>query len=195
MALANPYLDFFQALPAACKRDPAVPPDGRELLSPGWLAWKAAVAGHFAWAVPTEAAIRTILRHASCLTEIGSGSGYWAWLLRQAGADVLAFDAAPPPRAWTDVHRGDARAVLGAPGRALLLCWPPWGSPMAEEALRLADAPVVIHVGEWLGGTAELGFFARLTAWYAPVESVALPQWLARADWLGVWRRKSRPVR
>ncbi len=188
--LVNPYLDFFQALPNSCKRDPMTPPDARELLSPAWLAWKAAVAGHFAWAVPTEAAIRTILRHTSCLIEIGCGSGYWAWLLQQAGADVLAFDAKPPCRTWTNVRRGDARAVQTAPGRALLLCWPPWGSLMADDALRLAAAPVVIHVGEWMGGTAEPGFFERLAAGYVPVETVALPQWLARSDWLSVWRRR-----
>src|SRR3954453_12712349 len=81
MPLNNPYLTFFRSLPAAFWRNPLLPIDNGEMWSPDWLRLKAAVAGHFSWAVPTDEAIAAIRRHTSRVIEIGCGSGYWAWLM------------------------------------------------------------------------------------------------------------------
>ena len=64
-------------MPAAWRRDPSVPISAAELLAPQWLHLKATIAGHFAWAVPTEQAVRTILKYSARVVEIGAGSGYW----------------------------------------------------------------------------------------------------------------------
>src|SRR5260370_41002140 len=97
MQLLNPYLDLFRALPASFRRDPSMPPSAAELLVPDWLALKATIARHFAWAVPTDEAIAVIRKHTTGVVEVGAGSGYWTWLLRQSGLGVAAFDLDPPP--------------------------------------------------------------------------------------------------
>ncbi|WP_293900310.1 hypothetical protein [Phenylobacterium sp.] len=190
MRLFNPYHAFFLALPPSVRRDPATTPTAAELLSPDWLAFKAAVAGHFAWAVPTDEAIAAIRRHAPSVVEIGAGGGYWAWLLRQAGVTVAAFDVAPPPFTWSEVRVGDAAAAGDHADKALFLCWPPWGAGMATRALAAHGGRQVIYVGEWLGGAADPAFFAALAAQFTCVEVVAIPQWFMRDDRLMVFERR-----
>lgn len=192
MALLNPYHDFFEALPASFRRDPSVPPSAAEWLVPDWLAFKAAIARHFAWAVPTDEAIAVIGRHTKAVVEIGAGSGYWTWLMRQAGIDVAAYDTDPPPHTWSEVRRGDERAVRDHPDRALLLCWPPWASAMALDALSAHAGEHVVYVGEWMGGSAEPHFFATLVSRFECIDTVAIPQWSMRDDRLMVFRRRFR---
>lgn len=190
MALLNPYLDCFHALPPACRRDPAAPLSSAELLAPDWLALKAAIAGHFAWAVPTDEAIAAIARCASRVLEIGAGSGYWAWMMQQAGIAVAAFDSAPPRFTWHEVTHGDARTAALYPDHALLLCWPPWNSDMAFQALTAYRGGHVIFVGEWMGGCADPYFFATLAATYDVIDAVDIPQWHNRNDRLLIFRRR-----
>ncbi|MDE2628283.1 MAG: hypothetical protein KGL99_14120 [Burkholderiales bacterium] len=192
MALLNPYRDFFDALPASFRRCPSVPPSAAEWLVPDWLAFKAAIARHFAWAVPTDEAIAVIGRHTKAVVEIGAGSGYWAWLMRQAGIEVAAYDTAPPPHTWSEVRRGDARALRDHTDGALLLCWPPWASAMALDALTAHAGEHVVYVGEWMGGSAEPHFFATLVSRFECIDTVAIPQWAMRDDRLMVFRRRAR---
>lgn len=190
MRLSNPYLEFYRAMPAACQRDPSLPVSAAELLAPQWLQLKAAIAGHFAWAVPTEQAVLTILKYARKVVEIGAGSGYWAWMMRQAGIEVVAFDTHPAPFTWSEVAYGDERAALLYPDRALFLCWPPWNSDTACNALTFHRGDYLIYVGEWMGGCANPRFFALLTARYDAIDAVDLPQWYNRDDRLMIFRRK-----
>ena len=100
----------------------------------------------FAYAIPTHKALSTIGRYGP-IVEIGAGTGYWAWMLRQATIDVVAYDLHPPCaasdqnrfhmhcRCWTDVLAGDESALDHHPQRTLFLCWPPAGDPMAFRAL------------------------------------------------------------
>ena len=53
----------------------------------------------YAWAVPTEASIEAIAALGP-IVEVGAGTGYWAWLLRQVGATVEAYDVAPGDNHW-----------------------------------------------------------------------------------------------
>lgn len=48
----------------------------------------------YAFAVPTSEAIAVLKRY-SPVVEVGAGTGYWASLLRKAGADVTALDCQP----------------------------------------------------------------------------------------------------
>jgi hypothetical protein len=190
MLLLNPYIDLFRALPPSFRRDPSVPPSGAELLAPDWLAFKAAIARHFAWAVPTDEAIAVIRKHTCGVVEVGAGSGYWTWLMRQAGITVAAFDLAPPPFTWSEVRSGDERMVRDHPDKALLLCWPPWATGMAGGALAAYGGEHVVYVGEWMGGSADPHFFALLMSYFECIDSVAIPQWYMRDDRLMVFRRR-----
>jgi hypothetical protein len=188
--LSNPYLDFFRALPPSFRRDPFLPISAAELFSPEWLTWKAAIARHFAWAVPTEEAIALIRKHATDVIEIGAGSGYWAWLMRQTGISVTAFDTDPPPFTWSEVAKGDERAVLDHPQSTLFLCWPPFDTDMAFNALDSHRGEQFIYVGEWMGGNANARFFALLASQFEAIDSIAIPQWYMRNDVLMVFRRR-----
>jgi hypothetical protein len=191
--MTNPYLHFFWSLPPSCRRQPGCPVDSRELLSPDWLTLKASIAAHFAWAVPTTAAIETIAKHARLVVEIGCGSGYWAWMMTQAGVSVRAFDTASPPFMWHLVEYGDASAARAHSDRALFLCWPPYASTMATDALAHYGGDRVIYVGEWLLGCGDAAFFARLNAEFELIDESPLPQWLMRDDRLMVFERR-RPL-
>jgi hypothetical protein len=92
------------------------------------------------------------------IVELGAGNGYITWLLRQLGADVVAFDAFPVEegknwffntrfglptksgKSWTSVDKGDARKLVPLSNRTLLLCWPPKNS-MALDSLRYFEGP------------------------------------------------------
>ncbi len=190
MGLVNPYLELFLALPPSFRRDPSVPTIAVEAAAPDWLSLKATIAHHFAWAVPTEEAIRTVRAHGRDVVEIGAGSGYWAWLMRQAGIRVAAYDREPPRFTWTPVARGDERCVLQQCSETLFLCWPPWGSDMALNALTLHRGPYLAYVGEWMGGSAEWRFFACLTSAFEAVACTSIPQWQGRDDRLIVFKRR-----
>lgn len=189
-SVRNPYLDFFRSLPPSLHRDPRQPIDARELWVPDWLRLKAAIASHFSWAVPTQEALDAIRGCSREVVEIGAGSGYWAWMLHQSGTTVDAFDSEPSDFCWYSVQRGDEFHVRRFPERGLFLCWPPYGSPMASNALRFHRGDCVIFVGEWRGGCADQGFFSQLEAEYRIVRSVKLPQWFMRDDSLTIFRRK-----
>jgi hypothetical protein len=193
MFVSNPYLAFYQSLPASFRRNPHVPPDSRELAYPDWLNFKAAIASHFSWAVPTTEAIATIRKYTDATIEIGAGNGYWAWLMEQVGISALAYDVEMPLFTWHPVALGNELAVQYHPGRTLFLCWPPYASDMAYNALSLYSGDLVIYVGEWPGGCAEPKFFALLGALFAELESLPIPQWFMRDDRLRVFRRRGIP--
>ena len=188
--LDNPYLAFFRALPPSFRRDPSQPVSAVELAMPDWLRLKTAIAAHFSWAVPTDAAIQAIGDHATRVIEIGCGSGYWAGLMRQAGLAVTAVDMLFPAFAWHPVVIGSEAEAAEHPDKALFLCWPPFADPMAARALAAYAGTYVIYVGEWLGGSAELKFFTRLARDFDAVAAVAIPQWYMRDDRLIVFRRR-----
>ncbi len=159
----------------------------------------------FAFAVPTDAAVAA-LAALSPLVEIGAGRGYWAHLLREAGADVLAFDTYPPRYAdsgwwrpgdgapWTAILRGGPERAGRYPDRTLFLCWPPYGADMAARALRAYDragGQRVAYVGEGEGGcTGDRAYHAALERDWRVVRRVVLPQWGGIHDDLTIYRRQ-----
>jgi hypothetical protein len=107
----------------------------------------------YAFAAPTESAMRALRKSATRWLEVGAGAGYWAAQMRLSGMDVVAVDVAPPGEeahndyhgstaTWHPVVRGDAAAAMGIQsagekttssetlaggeeGRALFMCYPP----------------------------------------------------------------------
>jgi hypothetical protein len=88
------------------------------------------------YAIPSREALAA-LKRLSPIVECGAGSGYWARMLRDAGADVLAFDSQPPTvegnnacacRTFCEVTRADCAALFDEhpdlAQRTLLMVWP-----------------------------------------------------------------------
>ena len=177
MPLINPYFDLFRILET-------LPPEMR-LAARKKLIWA------YAWAVPNEAAM-TVLREHEPILEIGAGSGYWAWLARQTGARVRAYDrnaAAASPH-WGEVLEGSTEQIREYPDHALLLCWPPLDEPLAEEALQEFQGGTLIYAGEHRGRTASSPFHDRLDSEFQRIREVPIPRWPGFEDRLDVYRRR-----
>jgi hypothetical protein len=100
------------------------------------------------------------------LVEIGAGTGYWAAKLRASGADIVAFDQAPPDsdtpnryhpqtRTWTTVLHGDHTVLAAHSDRALFLCWPPLFSSLGD-CLSFYTGNTVACIGDGGHRTARL---------------------------------------
>jgi hypothetical protein len=177
--LINPYLDLFEVL---SRTDPSIRAEARKK-----LIWA------YSWAVPSAEAIQAIARLGP-VVELGAGTGYWAWLLEQAGTRVRAIDSEPtaPPH-WHPVEEGGVESLADATEPTLLLCWPTLDSAFASEALRKFRGSRVAYVGEWMGRTASREFHVELERRWTRESEVAIPVWPGFTDRLHVFRREERP--
>lgn len=173
---ANPYLELFNELVLA---DRALIESVRKK-----LIWA------YSWAVPSREAIAELVLRQP-LVEIGSGTGYWAWLVAQAGGRIIAYDREPlqPPK-WIEVIEGEASRVRDHADATLFLCWPPYKDPMAADALAHYHGDTVIYVGEFRGRTADDLFHTRLEADWILERELKIPSWPGFRDALHVFRRK-----
>lgn len=154
----------------------------------------------WACAVPNDLAIETLVRH-SPIVEIGAGTGYWARLAAEAGADVVAYDLHRPcwagngakgVGAYFDVRRGGQNAVRQHQERTLFLCWPPYRSGMAMACLKDYEGGTVIYVGEGDGGcTGDDRFHEALERNWECIRMVDIPQWFGMHDQMYVYKRRT----
>lgn len=121
----------------------------------------------YALAVPSPEVIQRIARKGPLL-EIGAGRGYWAKMLADAGADIIATDPYAPEHTFYPVERLSGRDAVEryGRGRTLLLVWPPYGISVAYDALRAFErvgGRSLIYVGEGHRGcTADDDFHAAI---------------------------------
>lgn len=155
----------------------------------------------YAFAAPNRLAIEALSRRAP-LVEIGAGTGYWAWVLKKAGIDVLAFDIMPPGQTATALNTYHGRIPCFtevAPGgvkqggryrqHTLLLCYPPPGQSMAADCLNQYRGSCVCVIGEWDGDTGSASFTRALQKEWRLLERVVLPNWTDSGHELTIWDR------
>ncbi len=162
----------------------------------------------FAYAIPNKAAISTITRYGKRIIEIGAGSGYWAWLLDQAGIDVVAYDndewgtdeqisdSSFWRERWFDVKSGDHKKVSRHSDRdCLFLCWPienvdaDCEAPDIGSLLRFKGR-YVAYVGEWKYGCTGTNEFRRaIDHDWTKVERCPIPRWPGMNDRLTIYER------
>jgi hypothetical protein len=155
----------------------------------------------YTWAIPNKAAIKMLVKH-SPIVEIGAGTGYWAALVKDAGGDIVAFDAHPPhidsdknqyhpnQAMFFPVKRGFESAAAKHSDRSLFLCWPPYNSQMAHRSLQLYTGQTVIFVGEGNGGcTGDEDFFHLLESEFTLEKEVSIPQWSGIHDRMMLYSR------
>jgi hypothetical protein len=198
---ANPYLELLTVL-GTPQADWRIPAGVARVLDLGER--RRELASLFSWAVPTDAALALIGRHAP-IVECGAGMGYWAALLRARGNDVLAYDAAPPGTKrnafhrnrrppWTRIDRDNSVSAARRHGeRTLLLCWPPYEDDAASYAtLRTYRGEVLIYIGEpGEGATGSVRFARELALNWTLEEEAELPHWPRLRDRVMVYRRNA----
>lgn len=155
----------------------------------------------YGFAIPNEEALAAICK-LSPIVEVGAGTGYWAMLLRERGCDVLAFDNAVPETGkadqneygfngtWTEVLHGDEQIAAKYPRRTLMLCWPPYNTPMAAATLDAYQGRTLVYIGEGEGGcNASDEFFEELRDYWTEVATIDIPQWFGINDYLAIYQR------
>lgn len=156
----------------------------------------------YSWAIPNAEALEAIAA-VGPIIEIGAGVGYWAHLLRSLyKVNILAYDKYPVGKkhnhyhngaeAWTGVLPGRPVKAKKHADRALMLCWPPYSTPMGYEALKAYKGTTVVYIGEdaW-GCTGDQDFHEELAAKWTETKHVNLPQYAGIHDSLTVHTRKS----
>lgn len=181
----NPYLDAYNAVMAD-----AVDAVANER-------WE--LAHRYAWAVPNATAIARLVELGP-IVEIGAGAGYWAALIAASGGDIIAYDNAPASSGengytagheWHPVECDGPAAVTRHQDRALLLCWPPFNTPMAATTLSLYEGDTVAYVGEGMYGmTADDAFHDALSTHWRCDDVVHIPSWPSIGDRLTIWTRR-----
>jgi len=194
----NPYLTEVMRLPDNYRRHDEDLVDGAESeREDDYKKAKYSLVFKYSWSIPTDGALAAIRQAASRpgIVDFGAGTGYWAGLLKDRGVDVLAIDNWTRPKQnllWHWVETGSFEHLPQVKNRAMLLSWPPQGSPMALMALRAWGGKTLIYIGEPAParGTAEPKFFEELEANWKLEEIVTIPQWFNRNDAVYIYTRK-----
>lgn len=152
----------------------------------------------YSYAIPDTRALHAIAEY-SPIVEIGAGTGYWASLLTQLGADIVCYDQHPPPspkngwhgenKAWHPVRRGGPGKAALHSNRTLFLCWPPYAKPFAADCLDRYRGDRVIYVGERGGCTGDRRFHHMLDKDWVEKADYAIPQWQRLHDKVWIYRR------
>jgi len=154
----------------------------------------------YSWAIPNEKVLAAIIGF-SPIVEVGAGTGYWAALLKERGADVVAYDFFPAvtgrngytlnESSWMEVLSGSESAVSYHPDRALMICWPPEKDEMAYRALRSYGGEKLIYIGEEPPGcTADEKFHQLVQEQWKLIERMDLPRWHLIKDSAFFYSRK-----
>lgn len=189
--MQNPYLDEYTRLKSEAEKRHT----HSFLASANFWHYREKMTKSFSWAIPTEEAIKAIAE-LEPIVEIGAGTGYWGWLLRQCGAHVKLYDRKPKKNywiegMWTGVIEGTERNAKRYPDHALMLCWPLYDHPMAFKCLERYKGDTVIYVGESYGGcTADDAFHKMLGERFAQVTEIEIPRWYGIKDAVEIWKRK-----
>ena len=188
----NPYLDEFLASDARFWLDPSKMLELIEANDPERLISIAntrhQLVERYAFGIPDQAAVNLIADQGKPIVEMGAGSGYWAHLLSQVGAEITAYDQHACD-VWHAVQTGTPE-LLADPrwsDHLLLLCWPI--DDVGTRSIKAFSGDTVCYVGEWNGCTADEEFHDLLTDHWTITAEADLPQWGGIHDSLWILER------
>lgn len=161
------------------------------------------VIDRYAWSVTDPLALAFVVEHIGprALDPL-AGTGYWGYLLRQAGVDVASSDLYPPDLVKNRYHPSgithspvlqrdavEAVTVLGE-DRTLFLSWVPYEDPIGAKVLLAYTGCRVILVGEsWGGCCGDDALFEELETNWVEVATHRPVQFLGIRDDIAVYTR------
>ena len=182
LPLLNPYLELTRTLLNSSIDAESLEHSRKKLI---WA---------YSWAIPSNEIIFEIAQY-SPLLELGAGTGYWGWLLRQAGAQINCWDVNPGAGPhWTEVEFGTPEMMNELPDlseRTLLLIWPPLEESLAENSLKEFTGSRVISVGEWRGRTGSQTFHDELEKKFRLEKELLIPRWPGFSDSVRIYTKTS----
>ena len=139
------------------------------------------------WSIPSQESLELISSYGKII-EVACGTGYWANLLKQYGADIIAVDPLVEGNGFTFFPEGiqaEADTYLkenkGCPDRTLFVSWP------RDNLIQEYKGDTIIWIGE--GGDGCTWNMENESEWEA-VKSVWIPTFYGLHDYLKVYKRK-----
>lgn len=146
----------------------------------------------YAWAIPSPKAIELIKNYLP-IYEVGAGSGYWARMITSLidSESYYAYDPLNDNYEFTHNWYNVRKNKLENSNRTLFLCWPPYDTSMAYDAVTENNPEILIYVGEGSGGcTGDYNFHNLLDENYEEIKFMAIPQFRGINDYLWIYKRK-----
>ncbi|OIN80619.1 hypothetical protein K3U93_09125 [Mycobacterium malmoense] len=155
----------------------------------------------YCWTIPDPDTVAFVAKHAhGGLVDPIAGTGYWAYLLAQAGVDVVCYDRNPGTALHTNGWHGDdlyaeisakdgAEAVALHPDRTLFLSWPPHAQDVGARIVLAYEGKRVIYIGETEGHTGDDELRRILETDWTEVDSRQPVQWWGVHDRVTVHER------
>ena len=148
----------------------------------------------YSWAIPSPKAIDAMRKYLP-IYEIGAGTGYWARLVTNSydSKDYYAYDLKSRngytfTKNWYKIRH----KKLKNSNRTLFLCWPPYATTMAYDAIIENQPDKLIYIGEGYGGcTGDDKFHEILENNYEEIEGIAIPQFMGIHDYMTVYKKKN----
>ena len=157
----------------------------------------------FSWAIPSMGALEIISKYSPIL-EIGSGTGYWAFLLKAYfNCDIKCYDKRSEFKKWfckkTDkktvenfchvppiFENNMEKIIKENKDRTLFLCWPVENA----DCVKYYKGKHIIYIGEseW-GCTGSEKFFNIINKKYKSIIEYNMIQWPGLHDYLYVYER------
>ncbi|MCP4135516.1 MAG: hypothetical protein GY754_31395 [bacterium] len=198
LQIDNPYLAEIEELKAG------IAARGGDL-STELYRHRESLVSQYSFSIPTIESLKILARY-SPIVEIGAGNGYWAYCLNELKVDIIPFDKYPPEEAlpwpwgsmedknfwydseWFPVSEGDEEMAAFHAKRTLLLCWPPFHTPMAShtlEAYTRAGGKTLVYIGDRLS-SGDAAFHETLDS-LKVLEKIKIPGWPGTNDYLTVY--------
>lgn len=141
----------------------------------------------FTWAVPRRKALETIADLDMPVYEVGSGRGYWAWMLEKLGVRMVCEE--PMARRWYWRTPNYERPRIVPRDHALMLCWPEANQHWTYRCLRRYRGSTVIFMGERGTITGNAAFHDLLETEFTEYRGIDLPQWRGLHDNMWIFKR------
>ncbi|XP_006815735.2 uncharacterized protein LOC100378907 [Saccoglossus kowalevskii] len=162
----------------------------------------------FSFSVPFPVALDFIVGLEDPIVSMGAGCGYWEYLLKKRGVDIVCYDQnsqyAPDMR-YIEIKDGGPEVLSEYSERTLMISWPDSeeSSTFSTDCLKHYKGSSIIHIGELFGETmssnpwgqsTSQNFQLQLGEEYRCINRVQLPNWPGHMDALTLWRRVESPV-
>jgi len=161
---------------------------------------------HFGCAVPTYEALHIlslVITGSDGILDMGSGNGYWAFMLRKLGLKVTAVDslASEYRTLWiSDTVKADGVKYLkqnkGCSGKVLLMVYPVVAGTYTKDIIQSYRGNTIVICGtqnsnrytSFHDRTAEEWFETEMKGWELTFK-IALPSFAGKDDGMLIWKK------